>query len=205
MTVPASHRHPSSRWTAVVQARGPRGTPSTVTDFPITLAHPSHLQAIPWGFKVCEQMEADHQSVPFSSIMHIGDIAYGSVALAADGVEGGCSDPGDGCGEIEAIWDLWAQQVQPLAANITYFTGVGNHEKVSGTPIPSHLSPLSPLSRGCTVLMALPIPSFTLPSLPRGFPTPAAAPTRSLCSSTTTAATWPAFGTLPRGAGSVMT
>jgi hypothetical protein len=30
--------------------------------------------------------------------------------------------------EFESIWDLWARQVQPLAAYTPYMTAVGNHE-----------------------------------------------------------------------------
>jgi len=30
--------------------------------------------------------------------------------------------------EFESIWDLWARQVQPLAAYAPYMTAVGNHE-----------------------------------------------------------------------------
>jgi len=75
-------------------------------------------------------MEADHQTLPFTSIMHVGDIAYASTEVAAEDNGTSACEPGGGCGEMEIIWDLWAQQVQPLAANITYVTGVGNHEKV---------------------------------------------------------------------------
>lgn len=30
--------------------------------------------------------------------------------------------------ECEWIWDLWGQQIEPLAAHMPYMTGVGNHE-----------------------------------------------------------------------------
>jgi len=38
-------------------------------------------------------------------------------------------DADDGDGEVELVWDLWEKQVEPLAANIPYLTGVGNHER----------------------------------------------------------------------------
>jgi hypothetical protein len=39
--------------------------------------------AIPLGYKVCEQMEADTKKVPFNALLHVGDIAYASTAMTA--------------------------------------------------------------------------------------------------------------------------
>lgn len=33
--------------------------------------------------------------------------------------------------ELEEVWDLWGDQMQPLAAYVPYMFAVGNHEHVS--------------------------------------------------------------------------
>jgi len=81
--------------------------------------------AIPLGYKVCEQMEKDNENIPFNALLHVGDISYASVAMTST-VAHGDDDSGD---EVELVWDLWEKQVEPLAANIPYVTGVGNHER----------------------------------------------------------------------------
>jgi len=68
---------------------------------------------IPMGWAVIDQMVADHQSNPFSMILHAGDVCY-----AGTGSEW----------EFEDVWDLWSSMVQPLAANIPYMFAIGNHE-----------------------------------------------------------------------------
>jgi len=81
--------------------------------------------AIPAGFEVCEQMEEAHQTLPFNLLVHVGDIAYASTQVHPPN-----STYYQRVGnEVEAIWDLWAEQVQPLASEILYMTTVGNHEK----------------------------------------------------------------------------
>jgi len=69
--------------------------------------------AIPAGFLVTDQMVDDHRKTNFDMILHCGDIAYAGV---------------DCCDEIESIWDLWFDQVEPLTSIIPYMTTVGNHE-----------------------------------------------------------------------------
>ena len=70
-------------------------------------------------------MEGDHKKLPFHALMHVGDIAYASVAMTT--TVSPIHDHGDG--EVELVWDIWERQVEPLAANIPYITGVGNHER----------------------------------------------------------------------------
>ena len=41
--------------------------------------------------------------------------------------------------ECEWIWDLWGQQIEPLAAHMPYMTGVGNHEKFYNWTAFTHL------------------------------------------------------------------
>jgi len=69
---------------------------------------------IPMGWAVTDQMVDDSQVTPFNLVIHVGDVAY-----AGTGSEW----------EFEEIWDIWCDQVQPLAANIPYMISVGNHEK----------------------------------------------------------------------------
>ncbi len=102
-------------------------------------------------------MEADHKQLPFNALLHVGDIAYASVAMTAEEIPR--DDKGDGevvhayvcvcvcvcvCGNVnlskhakspgdqcprssccvsrgrphapqELVWDLWEEQVEPLA------------------------------------------------------------------------------------------
>jgi hypothetical protein len=37
--------------------------------------------AIPAGYLVCEQMEADHKTDPFGLMVHVGDIACSQIFL----------------------------------------------------------------------------------------------------------------------------
>jgi len=69
---------------------------------------------VPFGFYVTDFMvEEDRREVPLDLIVHVGDIAYA-----------GTSDHG----EIEAVWDLYFNQIQNLSNHIPYMAGVGNHE-----------------------------------------------------------------------------
>ncbi|EGD77773.1 hypothetical protein PTSG_08863 [Salpingoeca rosetta] len=117
-------------WSAIYTVQ----TPPTVgnkrtADKPLRIATFGDMGTyIPLGYKVCEQMEEDHKKKPLDLIVHQGDIAYASTAVTADGTDD--EDGSDTVGEEqEFVWDMWAQQVQPLAANIPYVAGVGNHEK----------------------------------------------------------------------------
>lgn len=83
---------------------------------------------VPLGFKVTEQIIADHGVVPLDLIVHVGDVAYASVQItdpraALEGSAGKLTD------ELELIWDSWSRQVEPLACQIPYMIGVGNHER----------------------------------------------------------------------------
>jgi len=69
---------------------------------------------IPMGWAVTDQMVDDNKIDHFNMVIHVGDIAY-----AGTGSEW----------EFEEIWDIWEDQVQPLAANVPYMFAVGNHEK----------------------------------------------------------------------------
>jgi len=68
---------------------------------------------IPVGWAVTDQIVNDFQSIPFSMVLHAGDVCYAGTGSTW---------------EVEEIWDVWENQVQPLAANIPYMFAVGNHE-----------------------------------------------------------------------------
>jgi hypothetical protein len=51
-----------------------------------------------------------------------GDLAYASTAVTAEGEE--VEDE-----ELQFVWDMFLQQIQPLATVVPYVTPVGNHEK----------------------------------------------------------------------------
>lgn len=69
---------------------------------------------MPFGFLVTEQMIQDtFRFGLFDLIVHAGDIAYAGTGSKR---------------EFESIWDLWGNQVAPLASFTPYMTAVGNHE-----------------------------------------------------------------------------
>jgi len=70
---------------------------------------------IPMGFEVIDQMVAFHAQDPFSLVVHAGDVCYAGTG----------SD-----WELEEVWDVWEDLVQPIAAYVPYMFAVGNHEHV---------------------------------------------------------------------------
>ena len=68
-------------------------------------------------------MEADNKKIPFEALLHVGDIAYASVAMTD--TKSPVKDHGDGevvrtrgppkSDDQELVWDLWEKQVEPLA------------------------------------------------------------------------------------------
>eukprot|EP01088_Endostelium_zonatum_P019381 TRINITY_DN6658_c0_g1_i2.p1 TRINITY_DN6658_c0_g1~~TRINITY_DN6658_c0_g1_i2.p1 ORF type:complete len:303 (-),score=51.76 TRINITY_DN6658_c0_g1_i2:52-960(-) len=70
---------------------------------------------IPCGWAVTQQIVEDNKKNPLDMMIHAGDIAYAGVASGADG-------------EIEDIWDVWGNQIEPIASIVPYMFAVGNHE-----------------------------------------------------------------------------
>jgi acid phosphatase type 7 len=94
---------------------------------------------IPVGFKVAAKIADDHKVTPFDLVLHVGDLAYASVAMpappawtgwnVADSAHYGLLDPDvEGNGEWEFIWDMFCDQIEGIAAQVPYVAGVGNHE-----------------------------------------------------------------------------
>ena len=72
---------------------------------------------MPLGFEVMDSLIKDFHSKKEEQadyIVHVGDIAY-----AGTGSEE----------EVQTIWDLYMNQIAPLASQIPYMTATGNHEK----------------------------------------------------------------------------
>jgi len=90
--------------------------PQTVLEEPVVAAIYGDMGTfMPLGFRVTNQMIQDVEaSQPFDAIVHVGDIAYAGTGSTR---------------EFEGIWDLYGNQVQPLAAYMPQQTTVGNHEK----------------------------------------------------------------------------
>lgn len=63
----------------------------------------------------------DLESRPADFVFHQGDISYATLHASLPPFVKS-SD------ELEPVWDVWARQVQPLAASMPYMVGVGNHE-----------------------------------------------------------------------------
>lgn len=57
-------------------------------------------------------------------------MAYASTAVS---VSASATDDDDAVGnqddELQFVWDMFLQQIQPLATQVPYVTPVGNHEK----------------------------------------------------------------------------
>jgi hypothetical protein len=77
--------------------------------------------AIPMGTTVCKWVEAEHAQNPFGMLLHLGDLSYAGVSHSM--------------GEYEPTWDVWMEQIAPIASVMPYMTSVGNHEDffVSGS------------------------------------------------------------------------
>lgn len=84
--------------------------------------------AIPLGFAVTNQMAKDAQSTPIDLYVHVGDVAYASTKTPLPPQGAALRDP-DADNEHQFIWDLWFNQVVPLAARSPYAIAFGNHEK----------------------------------------------------------------------------
>ena len=72
---------------------------------------------LPLGFEVMKSMLKDFEEKKDEQadyIVHVGDIAY-----AGTGAEK----------EVQSLWDLFMNQISPLASRIPYMTATGNHEK----------------------------------------------------------------------------
>jgi len=69
---------------------------------------------MPMGFEVADQLIHDDEKYHFDLITHVGDLAYAGVSQSW---------------EFEYFWDLFVEQIAPLADHIPYMVSVGNHEK----------------------------------------------------------------------------
>jgi predicted MPP superfamily phosphohydrolase len=69
---------------------------------------------IPMGWAVTDQMVRQNKIRRIDLTLHIGDVCYAGTGSTW---------------EIEEIWDLWGNQIEPLAAYTPYMFAVGNHEK----------------------------------------------------------------------------
>jgi len=72
---------------------------------------------MPYGFEVMKAMIDDMKSSEnqrANYVVHVGDLAYAGT--------------GDHL-ESQTIWDLFVNQIEPIASQIPYMTAVGNHEK----------------------------------------------------------------------------
>jgi len=69
---------------------------------------------IPLGWAVAKQLAEDHQKYNFSLVIHAGDIAYAGTG---------------GSDELEEVWDVWGDLVEPVASLVPYMVAIGNHEE----------------------------------------------------------------------------
>lgn len=72
---------------------------------------------MPLGFEVMDTIIKDfhnNKDEQADYIVHVGDIAYAGTG---------------GEEEVQTIWDLYMNQIAPLASQIPYMTATGNHEK----------------------------------------------------------------------------
>ena len=95
-------------------------TPDQATYF---VAYGDQGTVMPLGFAVCDEVIADNANQAFDMVMHVGDLSYAGTDTNIPFLNITNKD------ECEWIWDLWGQQIEPLAAHMPYMTGVGNHEK----------------------------------------------------------------------------
>jgi len=70
---------------------------------------------VPLGFEVTQQMVNDNNEQSFNMALHLGDLAYAGVSSQK-------------WEEWEPTWDLWMNQIQPLASVVHKQVTVGNHE-----------------------------------------------------------------------------
>jgi len=68
----------------------------------------------PASWEVIDLMIASHAQEAFNLVLHAGDVCYAGVSSEW---------------ELEEIWDVWEDWVEPIAANVPYMFAVGNHEK----------------------------------------------------------------------------
>eukprot|EP00762_Andalucia_godoyi_P002053 ANDGO_02468.mRNA.1 Purple acid phosphatase 18 len=69
----------------------------------------------PFGFEVSNQLHRDNLKDRFDLVLLAGDIAYAGVSSQEEG-------------EIEPIWDIYGEQIEPVASRVPWMAGVGNHE-----------------------------------------------------------------------------
>lgn len=71
---------------------------------------------VPLGYEVTNELVAANAADPFDLVLHVGDLAYAGVSS-------------ESAGEWEPTWDVWMNQIEPLASVVPYQVSVGNHEK----------------------------------------------------------------------------
>lgn len=72
---------------------------------------------MPMGIEVMKSIVADYMNYPeerANYVVHVGDIAYGGTGSEI---------------EIQPVWDLFMNQIAPIASLMPYMTATGNHEK----------------------------------------------------------------------------
>ena len=77
---------------------------------------------MPLGFAVFRQLLVSHERSPFDLVFHCGDVSYAGTDTEVAPLNISRTD------EWEWIWDLFGEQIEPLASRVPYMVGVGNHE-----------------------------------------------------------------------------
>ena len=79
--------------------------------------------AVPLGFEVTRRLVAAQRAGRgFDATMLFGDISYAGVDTAFPALNMSKSD------EIQAVWDLFGRQNEPLGREVPFMVGVGNHD-----------------------------------------------------------------------------
>lgn len=83
------------------------------TPHPTTIAIYGDMGVLPYGFSVTSGILRDMNKTMYDALVHLGDISYASDGKVI---------------EIQALWDLFGRQIDPVSSIIPYMTVVGNHD-----------------------------------------------------------------------------
>lgn len=79
---------------------------------------------IPMGAKVCKWVAEEHSRNPFTAMLHVGDLSYAGV---------------NSWGEYSPTWDVWMEQISPIARSMPYMVVQGNHDDFNDAVSYRHL------------------------------------------------------------------
>lgn len=125
--------------------------PHATSQLPVNLAMMADVGSImPLGFATWEALANRFEDLDLQGIVHGGDVSYAGMDTAIPILNVSKDD------EFEPLWDLYGDVIAPVARQLAYQVGVGNHEAWYNWTAVRHRYPMTHNSPAASASLASP-------------------------------------------------